>query len=97
MIQRALILCQGEQITPADILLSTDPTAAAEQRVATPATAVPDDFKTELHDQEHKIILATLKACAYKRKAVAEKLGISDRTLRYKLARMRESGIELPA
>ncbi|MDP5207533.1 hypothetical protein ORI99_10890, partial [Alishewanella sp. SMS9] len=31
------------------------------------------------------------------RKDVAEKLGISDRTLRYKLARMRESGIDIPA
>ncbi|MBY0420078.1 MAG: hypothetical protein K2W88_18655, partial [Pararheinheimera sp.] len=27
----------------------------------------------------------------------AERLGISARTLRYKLARMRESGIQLPA
>ncbi|WP_214000059.1 sigma-54 dependent transcriptional regulator [Arsukibacterium sp.] len=122
VIQRALILCQGEQITPADILLSADsntatamsdsqtvpksmaqPSAeiAAAPSVLTPQlpadTAVPEDFKTELHEQEHRIILATLKACAYKRKAVAEKLGISDRTLRYKLARMRESGIELPA
>ncbi|KKO47031.1 Fis family transcriptional regulator [Arsukibacterium ikkense] len=113
VIQRALILCQSEQITAADILLSADPsvvmpakeslphqTVSAQQStlpVEPPAeTAVPDDFKTELHEQEHRIILATLKACAYKRKAVAEKLGISDRTLRYKLARMRESGIELP-
>ena len=55
------------------------------------------DFKTEIHEQEHKLILATLQACAYKRKDVAQKLGISDRTLRYKLARMRESGIEVPA
>ena len=29
--------------------------------------------------------------------AVAKKLGISPRTLRYKLARMREAGIEVPA
>lgn len=55
------------------------------------------DFKSEIHEQEHKLILATLQACAYKRKDVAQKLGISDRTLRYKLARMRESGIEVPA
>ena len=113
VIQRALILCQGEQITAADILLSGDsnattalpamatstpePTVETEVAAGADETTVPDDFKTELHEQEHRIILATLKACAYKRKAVAEKLGISDRTLRYKLARMRESGIELPA
>lgn len=31
------------------------------------------------------------------RKAAAEYLGISARTLRYKLARLREQGVELPA
>jgi len=30
------------------------------------------------------------------RKATAERLGISQRTLRYKLARMREAGIRIP-
>lgn len=53
------------------------------------------DFKAEIHEQEHKLILATLKACAYKRKEAAQRLGMSDRTLRYKLARMRERGIAL--
>jgi len=38
-----------------------------------------------------------LVSCNGKRKDVAEKLGISPRTLRYKLARMREDGIEVPA
>jgi two-component system response regulator FlrC len=54
-------------------------------------------FKSEVYEQEHRIILETLRACAFSRKDVAEKLGISARTLRYKLARMRESGIEIPA
>jgi two-component system response regulator FlrC len=51
---------------------------------------------SELRFQEHQIILDALQAFNGKRKDVAEKLGISPRTLRYKLARMRESGIELP-
>ncbi|WP_234004676.1 helix-turn-helix domain-containing protein [Pseudoalteromonas sp. T1lg24] len=38
-----------------------------------------------------------LRACDGKRKDVAERLGMSPRTLRYKLAKMREMGIELPA
>ncbi|MDP5149882.1 sigma-54-dependent transcriptional regulator [Rheinheimera baltica] len=54
-------------------------------------------FKHSVHEQEHRIILATMKACDNRRKDVAQKLGISDRTLRYKLARMRDVGIELPA
>ncbi|PKF62888.1 sigma-54-dependent Fis family transcriptional regulator [Psychromonas sp. psych-6C06] len=50
-----------------------------------------------LKDQEQKIILEALQNCAGKRKDVAELLGISPRTLRYKLARMKEQGIALPA
>ncbi|MGL5906668.1 MAG: helix-turn-helix domain-containing protein, partial [Shewanella sp.] len=51
----------------------------------------------ELKAQEHVIILETLAQCQGSRKQVAEKLGISARTLRYKMARMRDMGIELPA
>ncbi|WP_333607807.1 sigma-54-dependent transcriptional regulator [Arsukibacterium sp.] len=111
VIQRALIIQPGQQLCAADILIEASHASVLSQSQAKvnaePVVTADDadpymsdspaDFKSELHEQEHKIILATLKACAYKRKLVAEKLGISDRTLRYKLARMRESGIELPA
>lgn len=50
----------------------------------------------ELRQQEHQLILDTLQACEGSRKAVADRLGISPRTLRYKLARMREVGINVP-
>ena len=50
-----------------------------------------------LKEQEQKIILDALQTCAGKRKDVAELLGISPRTLRYKIARMREQGIILTA
>jgi two-component system response regulator FlrC len=56
-----------------------------------------DLLGNELKQQENQIIIDTLAACNGSRKAVAEKLGISPRTLRYKLARIREQGIELPA
>lgn len=107
VIQRALILQSGSEIGFDDILveqdlvesvtrMSRDNECSDNLTEDTAATEV-TDFKTEIHEQEHKLILATMQACAYKRKDVAQKLGISDRTLRYKLARMRESGIELPA
>ena len=51
----------------------------------------------ELREQEYIIILETIKACDGKRKDVAEKLGISPRTLRYKLAKMRDAGIDIPS
>ncbi len=50
----------------------------------------------ELREQEFTIILETIKSCAGKRKEVAEQLGISPRTLRYKLAKMRDAGLEIP-
>lgn len=112
VMQRALIICHGEQIDADDIMLE-QADLCIETRVADHREPDVDDvscsaalfdetiasngFKHSVHEQEHRIILATMKACANRRKEVAEKLGISDRTLRYKLARMREAGIELPA
>ncbi len=56
-----------------------------------------DNLSTGLMQQEHRMILETLRACAGSRKDVAERLGISPRTLRYKLAKMRDEGIQIPA
>lgn len=112
VIQRALILQTGELLQAEDILLGAvgSPVSAATALVSASVSSAEQaemptkslttevsDYKAELHEQEHKLILATLQACAYKRKDVALKLGMSDRTLRYKLARMRESGISVPA
>lgn len=51
----------------------------------------------ELRQQEFQIILNTLRECHGSRQMVAEKLGISPRTLRYKIAKMREKGITIPS
>ena len=96
VIQRALILCQHGQIDATDLMIEfNDSFTPVETQ-----SAVTEDASllgSELRHQEHQIILDTLVSCNGKRKDVAEKLGISPRTLRYKLARMREDGIELPA
>ncbi|CZF77159.1 sigma-54-dependent transcriptional regulator [Grimontia marina] len=55
-----------------------------------------DSLGSELRDQEFAIILETIRACEGRRKDVAERLGISPRTLRYKLAKMRDAGIDIP-
>jgi len=47
----------------------------------------------DLQRREFEIIVDTLKMERGSRKNTAEKLGISPRTLRYKLARMRDEGI----
>ncbi|WP_345889346.1 sigma-54 dependent transcriptional regulator [Shewanella algae] len=92
VIQRALILSQG-QIEAGDIIIDLQDVALGD----TTAPETPEALGDELKAQEHVIILETLAQCQGSRKLVAEKLGISARTLRYKMARMREMGIELPA
>ena len=96
VIQRALILSHSSQIDSHDLMIELhDQTANAAVLEDTPVDA--SLLGSELRQQEHQIILDTLVSCNGKRKDVAEKLGISPRTLRYKLARMREDGIDLPA
>jgi two-component system response regulator FlrC len=50
----------------------------------------------DLKSREQQLILEVLEAVKGSRKEAAERLGISPRTLRYKLARLRDAGIELP-
>ncbi|MGJ8692758.1 MAG: sigma-54-dependent transcriptional regulator [Thalassotalea sp.] len=96
VVQRALILQSDNQIGAGDILIEQfDSAIITEERI--PETAGSDLLGNELKQQEHQIILETLLACRGSRKDVAEKLGISPRTLRYKIAKMRECGIEIPA
>ena len=49
----------------------------------------------DLKQREFEIILSTLKQQCGRRKETAEVLGVSARTLRYKLARMRDMGINI--
>lgn len=50
---------------------------------------------SDLRKREFEVIINTLKEVSGSRKNAAERLGISPRTLRYKLAKMRECGIDL--
>ncbi len=101
VIQRALILCDGSLVDSADLLIEPNSNQIFDSSVHLNSKDCQsnDDnnlLGSELRVQEHQIILDALQAFNGKRKDVAEKLGISPRTLRYKLAKMRESGIDLP-
>ena len=87
VIQRAIVLCEGDQILPRHIYIED---AAMESEAA---------FSTQasLKDNETSLILHALKEGNGSRKQAAEKLGISPRTLRYKLARLRDQGIDVPS
>ncbi|MFT5755340.1 MAG: two-component system response regulator FlrC [Alteromonadaceae bacterium] len=94
VIQRALILYSDNIIDTGDLLIEQFDT---EIITSIPVEESDDKLGSELKLQEHQIILDTLNACHGSRKDVAERLGISPRTLRYKIARMRDSGIQIPA
>ena len=59
-----------------------------------------DELKPDLSDdlkaREQDLIISALKKKS-SRKEVAQRLGISSRTLRYKLAKMRDAGVAIPA
>ncbi len=103
VMQRALILQSGDEVTENDIHFeaAAKPRSAlkvveAEQAEVAEVEAAADSLNADLKQQEWNLILSAIKAAKGSRKMTAEKLGISQRTLRYKLARMRDAGIQVP-
>ncbi|MDQ2068476.1 sigma-54-dependent transcriptional regulator [Natronospira bacteriovora] len=104
VMQRALILTGGEEIG-SDALhfesATASPAAFDHSEPDTPpvAEAVPGEriLDDALRDREYRLIVDALRSEGGSRKDAAARLGISPRTLRYKLARLREAGIELPS
>ena len=104
VVQRALILQSGEEISASDIHFEAARRAKPALKVVTEAVAVDevesdsntDSLNGDLKQREWNLILGAIKTAKGSRKMTAEKLGISERTLRYKLARMRDAGITVP-
>ncbi|MCP1675607.1 two-component system response regulator FlrC [Natronocella acetinitrilica] len=92
VIQRALVMVDGERIEPAHLRFDPVPGDV----VVAEATAAPAPLDERMRDREQRMIIDTLQQQNGSRKATAAKLGISVRTLRYKLQRMREQGLEVP-
>ena len=103
-IQRALILQQGGLIQPQEFCLS-GPALFAPLPAAVPVAPVIREVEIEadsagalgddLRRREFQMIIDTLRTERGRRKEAAEKLGISPRTLRYKLAQMRDAGMDV--
>ncbi|MBI6948418.1 sigma-54-dependent transcriptional regulator [Pseudomonas koreensis] len=103
-IQRALILQQGGLIQPQDFCLTGAVTFGAAPSVA-PVQPLVREIEVEaesagalgddLRRREFQMIIDTLRTERGRRKEAAEKLGISPRTLRYKLAQMRDAGMDV--
>lgn len=111
VIQRALILQGSGRIMAEDLIFEdeifTMPTLQEQLPYFSEAPQTLHDSEPEesfavgslgdgVRSAEEKIILQILTEASGSRKTTAEKLGISPRTLRYKIARMKESGIMVP-
>ncbi|WP_340123511.1 sigma-54 dependent transcriptional regulator [Methylobacter svalbardensis] len=103
VVQRALILRSDDKITVDDLVFEGSGSMMAIrtsfEAVQTMQTTLVDE-KPEIgglgvgvRSAEESIILQTLQMENGSRKITAEKLGISPRTLRYKMARMKDSGV----
>ena len=95
-IQRATILCQPDGLVREADIVITEPLCSAEP-VELEAAVDQPRLDGDLKQREHELICEALEASGGKKKEAAERLGISPRTLRYKLARLRQLGVALPA
>ncbi len=97
VIRRALLLAEGkDEITPADIVFDSPARLVPADGLAsapTPQGAAPARLSNIVQLSEARAIMETLEACGGSRVAAARQLGISERTLRYRLASFREAGM----
>ena len=94
VIQRALILKSGQIITGTDIIFE-NPTQVYQPEVTTLQPKASQALESDLKTREKELIIDAV-ANHRSRKAAAETLGISPRTLRYKLAQFRKEGLSIP-
>jgi two-component system, response regulator FlrC len=95
VMQRALLLSEGEpSIEPHHLILDERLTDGRSPMAATVASAA--GLASELWEEETRRIVSALEGTRGARKRAAEQLGVSERTLRYKLSKMRAAGIQVP-
>ncbi len=91
VMQRALIFSSGNEIGKDDLIFGEESeTSATEQ------DAGKGRLNDDLRSVEEQMILDALRDENGSRKNAAAKLGISQRTLRYKIARLRDAGVPIP-
>ena len=103
VLQRALILQTGSIINADDLAYEAmsgsqqPPYEVPQETVTEHAEAInPVDNADDLRSHEQRHILDILAKHRGSRRETAKELGISERTLRYKISRFREQGIAIP-
>ena len=89
----------GQSVQGAVPRLAVVPSVAPPmaQPVESPSAVDAGALGEDLRRREFQVIIDTLRAERGRRKEAAERLGISPRTLRYKLAQMRDAGMDVEA
>jgi two-component system response regulator PilR (NtrC family) len=90
LLHRAVALSDGEELQVD--FQSAQPSAEGDTKPPVPA-AVPPDLQAYLDQQEREILVKALQETGFNRTAAAQRLGLSLRQIRYRIARL---GIPLP-
>ncbi|MEI7967971.1 MAG: sigma-54 dependent transcriptional regulator [Betaproteobacteria bacterium] len=93
VMQRAMILAPGRTIDSGHLALSKSRVMASPEPLPRKAQPAPEDIRS----LERRHILDTVAAVGGVRRLAAERLGMAERTLRYKLRQYREEGFEVPS
>ncbi len=98
VIQRAVIIHSGNSISAADLYFESVAACGAvvEDANGTEQPLGMEHLGDDLKARERQLIIEALQEGHGSRKFAADKLGISSRTLRYKIARMRDAGMTVP-
>ena len=96
VMQRAMILAPGDVIEVGQSRVAEGPESVAAERRRAGCRAARRAMPADMRSLERKHILDTLSAAKGVRKVAAERLGMSERTLRYKLQQYRGEGFPVP-
>lgn len=78
MVERAVLMCESEQLCPQDFLIAEHPSALGE----------PLKLREQLDAYEREILLQCLRSSGGNRSLTARKLGLARRTLLYRMAHL---------
>ena len=95
VLQRALILADGSRLRASHLKFDGQRPADWGGAASLAREASQENLRAALQEKESEQLLQALRGSRC-RKEAAEQLGISERTLRYKLSRLRESGVPIP-
>ena len=92
ILERACALCSGNQIGAEDLLLPSGATASPTPVGAGPGNWRPEDafgdMEAYLEDMERQILTRALEESRWNKTSAAKLLGISFRSLRYRLKKL---------